>query len=618
MKLHSETREREAKFEIDPTTSKIAVTDFKWNSFVPFADSDRKAITGAETLILPSCATRQEFIDQINESKFVHVSVRDDFFTVTDCRNLFSTHPGGIYKSAVVDKRVSVTKESNDEFTLSQYPDVESFTSSAKNIYVRGGEQNIETGFLSFGGTSTHTKLLQSNALSLSSDLVQDNNKVPLKVSYDDVTFVRAKQKEQFVELKKNGRIVYDTLLQDDSIRFSLIGANNGLFIESPCFSWINKHSTGENKDGLDISEAGFVLRAGSIFRQKQIQIVAPFPLDIKELLIKRVANDIYEISAIKKDETIVLCLRTVAVGLNTRFCISNFEQTVERFLLPVLRQTTSNASRDGFLVTSIRTPASNSFDVLSSPKIDLSVANSKLVCNGTTTDLDIAQSTNYLIVVEKETDLEIQVWNLDTQVAQTFTDEAVAYTHSVAMDGVITWKQNLILGAWCYGTTLADVDKAVQIIRSEAEGKPSYANLGPFNKSAGTFANYGATYTKQLLTVSGIQYNRQKLLFSPQVANILRTQREFVGTYSSVRKSYINRVDKAHLYCDGLDISGYNDSNLIALVDIGHKIRNPVWHKCSGKQAELYYIVIDNQTLRQRDFVKPHSEKWSVSIETE
>jgi hypothetical protein len=465
---------------------------------------------------------------------------------------------------------------------------------------------------------------LEANALLLGANLVQDNNKVPLEVSKTaGIQLFRAKEKQQVVELGKNGSVVLPALLQDDSVVLSLIGQNNGLFIQSPVISWINDHNQGLNQDALEVSESGFVLRAGTVYRKKHITDVAPFPSDTKAMLIKRVAANIWEVSAIKKNEAVVLCLRTVALGVNTRLCFSDSEQTVKQFLLPTVRKSTENASRDGFLTVAFRSPASNGYTIVNTPKFDVSVGNSYLVVNGVTTVL-VAQGTNYLLVIEKDADLEVTLINLDANTTLNFTQNSVAsFTHSVALDGIITWASGVVLGPYCMGDVLSNTDMAVQIVRAEVQGKPTYANLGPFNATTKTFANYNASYAEsvghgpQVLTVSGLTYTRQKLEFSPQVANILRTGREFVGTYSSKIKSYKDRIQKAHIYCDGLDVVGFNNSNLIALVDLKKGIENPVFHECRGKLAKLHYILIDSQTERERYFEKPTQSFWSLSVET-
>ena len=624
MKLHSETHLEEIDFVIDPHTRKIAVTDFEWKAHIPFSEKDSRAIAGAETLEIPKCESRQEFIAKLNQSEFVHVSVHDDFFTIQDCSAVFAEQPAGLYKSNTINKRVSLYKESNGEYSLRQYVDTKNFTGTARNMYLRGGMQNVENSFVSFSGTTSHAKLLEANALLLGSDLVSDNNKVPLEVSKTSgLKLFRAEEKEQVVELQKNGRVVLPALLQEDSVVLSLIGQNNGLFMKSPVISWVNDHNQGLNQDALEVSECGFVLRAGTVYREKHITVVAPFPSNTKALLIKRVAANIWEVSAIKKDESLVVCLRTVAIGANARLCFSDYEQTVKQFLLPTIRKCTENASRDGFLAASFRSPASNAYTVLSSPKFDLSVANSVLVVNGVTTSLAVAQGINYLLVLEKDSDLDISLLNLDASTTQTFTDAAPSYTHGTAMAGLITWASGLVLGPYCMGDVLSNTDMAVQIVRAEVQGKPTSVNLGAFSAAAKTFANYSASYAEsvgngpQVLTVSGLTYTRQKLEFSPQVANILRTGREFVGTYSSPIKSYKKRIRKAHIYCDGLDVAGFNNSNLIALVDIKKGIKNPVFHECRGKLARMHYVLIDSQTERERHFVKPPQAFWSLSVET-
>ena len=620
MKLHSETRLENIRFDLDPTTTQIAVTDFHWNSHVAFSDKDKKAITGPETLVLPKCESREEFISKLNESEFIHVSVHDDFFSVQDCSNIFAEAPEGLYKSSAVDKRVSVVKEVNASFTLKQFVDTKSFTSAARNIYIRGGLQSIANSFVSFSGTTSHTKLLQANSLLLGTDLVQDVNKVPLEVSRTSgITLVRAKLKESIVELENNGRVIMPALLLDDSVLLSLVGKNNGLFMQSPCISWINDYNQGNNADSLDVSESGFILRAGIVFRKKHITETSTFPVDTKELLIQRIAGNIYEIHAVKKDDTKVLCLRTVALGTNTRLCISDNKQSARKFLLPIIRKTTATASRDGFLAAALRSPASNDYTICTSPKIEATVVGAALKINTIGTGITITQGVNYLLIIEKDADLEVSLINLDANTTQTFADSGSSFSYSVTVNGVITWKAGIVLGPWCYGTTLTELDKAVQIVRAECEGQPSSVDLGAYDSTAKTFANYTASYNHkaEALTVSGINYFRQPLKFSHQVANILRTDRTFEGSVDCNMKSYSDRIQKAHVYADGLDIVGYNNTSLVALVDLKKGVDTPVFHRCSGKKVDFHYVLIDGQTNEERRFEKPDQTSWSLTVST-
>ena len=109
MRLHSESSKNHITFRLDPSTRKIGVSDFVLRSHLPFADEDYAA-DGPELLLLKKCENRKEFIREMNKSKFLHVSLHADVFSVQDCSGLLGESPAGIYKSELVDKRISIKK----------------------------------------------------------------------------------------------------------------------------------------------------------------------------------------------------------------------------------------------------------------------------------------------------------------------------------------------------------------------------------------------------------------------------------------------------------------------------------------------------------------------------
>lgn len=615
MRLHAETSKQEISFSLDPNTKQVGVSDFVLRNHLPYSDADSLAISGPESLILTECESREDFMNKLNQSKYINVSLHDERFVLQDTKGLLGAAPVGIYKSNVVDKMISLQKEANGEFTFKQLVDLDGFNSIAKNIQFRGG---VKSNTISFSGASTDSKIGQANALLLIANLVQNSNRVPFKKSKtDSIQLIRAKRDNEIVTLQQNGVVVYPVLEEGDFLDLSVIGQNNGLLMQMPTIAWVNEYLVGGHTDVMSLCEAGFTIRAASLFDSKHIEDIAAIPNDIKTFRIKRIAADKYEVFAIKKDAVEVLCFRTVALGANTRLVLANNQVNSKVFMLPDFVQTTTQGSRDGSLVLAFKSPQASTFGILTSPKIDATVTSGTLFVCGINTGLPVAANTDYILTVEKDSDLDVELYNVSSPGTVNFSQTGSSFTHSVAQNGLITFLSGLTLGPWCQSSSLSEIEKAVQIVTTEVNGSPTFANLGPFNAEAKTFASYSATFDANILTVSNVAYTRLPYQLSSQVAAVLRLPRDVTGDMSSLQKSYTKRVEKIHIYCNGLDVEGFNGSNLIGFLDVDEKIQFPVMHNCRGKKIHVHYCVVDSQTHKQRVGARPKNEIWSVTLAT-
>ena len=140
--------------------------------------------------------------------------------------------------------------------------------------------------------------------------------------------------------LEPGGRVLFDILSGIDEIKISMVGQNNGLLIQSPFFCFLNAVDKLSDEEIKNNCHCGFSLRAGFIYENVGMEIIAPIPVDIKTLSVKLVAGK-PEYRAIKKDDTEVLVLRGRQVTASSQFAICDNERTVQQFKCPVSQQNT-------------------------------------------------------------------------------------------------------------------------------------------------------------------------------------------------------------------------------------------------------------------------------------
>ena len=619
MKLIGSSEEENIELELYNIVNKIAVTNVTRRSHLDYADAEVYT-SGVENLKFTRCKDRNEFIANINKSKFLHLSIKDDYFQLVDTSQLLGTAPLGLYQA--VDKKVALVLK-NDEYRLQQFLDYDGFASGSQNVLFKGGSLSSWLGDIRLVGTTSNSVVGEGHSLLLGSDLVLSRNQYATKVSQEDGVVVRGSIASDEFSLKEDGLLYLPALAVNDSVLLNVIGKNNGFLMASCFVGFVEEFLLNKKMDLLDACSAGMIFRAFKLYKQKKIEVVAPIPVDVKTLRFERLANNKVEVTAIKKDDSETVVLRTAVLAATSRFVIADYEQVFPTLQLPVLEKRASFTDRNGSLVAAFKSPALDDYDILASPKFDVSVVSGSLVVSGVTTSISVAQATAYVLTIEKGADLTVELFNISAQTEASFINISAVYTYSVAQDGLVTWKSGIDLGAWALSPSLTEVEKAIQIVRADTENGPSGINLGSY--SDGSFENYSSTFVvtddDQVLTVSGSQYTRIPYNISSQVQNILRLDStEVTGSVNVQRKSYNQRESALLVYCEGADIEGYNDSNLLCKIDNPtehNDVRDPDFHKVvEGKKISLHCILIDAQTQGVFHKPLPEKENWSITLD--
>ena len=615
MRLLKTGTTRELVFDVPTTVKKVGIAQVKFDDHFSFADSGT-AVSGPETFTINRCETREQFVETFNiKSKYLHLYVEDEKFRLQDLSNKLAAAPEGIYENTSGTKYY-LKKQSNGEYSFRDSPSYV-WGSTSTNFVFRGGLRRDLTGSMALVGTATVNTMLQSKSLALGGDLAFDSNRYySSKTRGRLLSYWRSSQFHDVCTLEKNGRVVYPQLFPGDTVDISCVGINNGLLLRSPVFGFIPENLASMQQDIYGIADCAFNLRANEIYKQSHITVVTAIPIDTKTLRVTVEADLKPTFACIRKDGTVVNVFRG-PVLTNSRFFISDQQQVFPKFELGDFIQRAAETSREGDLVFAISTPALNSFNIMESPKIDLSVNSNVLICNGVNTGLAIAQGTVYTISVQKGSNLTVTTQTGNASVL-TSTEVAPAYSYTTALDGLVTWKSGIELGPFCYGV---GHERMYQIVRAELNGSDFSKNLAAYDTTDGTFGSYNATFTvaeSEILTVSGVAYTRLPYLISKQVSSIIRNKnREITGDFQATRRTYKKRVKGLNVYISGGDLTGYNDTSLAATLGSDMKIDETIYHKFTGSKLIATYTFLDAQNNYENGTLLPDDENWSVTIST-
>ena len=612
MKLYQSSVRKKLRLELNANTTEIAVNKVHWDIHYPYCDEELEAIRGPEELDLAECFDIEQFMTEINKSKFLHVSLVDGKFNVQDTSGLLGEEPLGIYSVPNEEKRLVLVKNGT-EYRLQDYPEYD-FANSSKVMFFRGGSTVDYLGDIRLSGTWTSSRFAETNSLLLGADTSTPDGRYHSAKSRGELANVdRGLLQNDVCYLAPEGRLSYPALLEGDSIVLSVVGKNNGLLLQSPFIGFVDPLQLKKKEDILRVCACGFVIRAFKVLENVGIEEVASIPNSIKALRFKKVASGKVEINAIKRNDAEVLCFRTPVLSATSQFVIADNQRTVESFEVPILFQKTVLANRDGCLVASFRTPNQSGFAIVVCPQFEVYVTSNVLHVNAVSTGLACTANKNYIITIERTADLQVELLEVGGSVVS-FTETDTIFGGSAAIDDDFTWMSGIEVGPWATSSEATDVDKMLQVIRAETEGSPNSSNLG--NYAAGAFGSFGATYADGVLSKGGVDYTRQPLLLSEQLQNVLRLNTEEVqGTKHSERKAYIERVAGLNVYGTGAHVVGYNGSELLAICNKNDEVQNEHFHSISGNFVDLTYEIVDAQTKLARSVVSHHKgEKWAVT----
>ena len=617
MKQHKTSSSATMKFQVHTDATEVAISQVFIDVKLPYSDLDNEAIYGVEDLAMPECNSIEDFLTNINKSKLINVSLQNGKFVVQDTTGVLGESAQEIYKSTVTDKKIVLIKDGNS-FSIRDFIDY-SFTTRSNTVFFRGGSTIDYLGNSHLSGTTTNSRLLQTQSLVLGSDTAtQTNRYTDSKTRGGLATSIRGRTSNGICSLDTNGRYRLPTLSTGDSVVLSVTGRNNGILMQSPFFGFVDALHVNMDEDILKTCSTGFVVRANRLFENVHIEELQNIPDDIKSLKFLKTSEGKVEIFAVKKNDSEILCFRTPVIAATSHFVIAEFQQSFTQFEVPIFFKTKLLQNRNGAFVAAFKTPGSAAvnFDICSSPKFEISAVNNLLHVNGVGTTLTVASATTYLIAIEKNDDLLVELYEAGSTVT-TFSQVAPSFTHVTALDGLISWKNEIELGPWAITPEILDTDKIIQVIRAELDGvELSSENLGAFTKSTGTFENFSATFKAGSLVKGATTYKRLPFKVSEQMQNILRIQNnEITEDVVGDQFAYETRVQALYIYSKG-GIEGYNSGNLICVTENKKNKFTLDFHKLAEHEFELYYEILDSQSgfLLSHDS-KVHN-KWSVTLQ--
>jgi len=138
MKLHKSSVSKFIDFFLNGDARELAVNKVEWNVHYPYCDEMEESVVGPEQLDLPECENIEEFIMEINKSKFINVSLVNGKFKVEDTSGFLRAEPAGIYSAGNAEKKMVLVKDGNEEFRLRDFVEYD-FTGGSKVLFFRGG-----------------------------------------------------------------------------------------------------------------------------------------------------------------------------------------------------------------------------------------------------------------------------------------------------------------------------------------------------------------------------------------------------------------------------------------------------------------------------------------------
>ena len=285
MKLYKTTQQNYIDFQLGVDSRQIAVANVTNYVHLPYCDKDANAISGPVQLQLPECKNKEEFISEINKNPLVHVDLINDKFRVTNSSELLGKAPAGIFKAKGIDKKMVLTKETNDEYRLRDFIDL-GFTNGNKCIFFRGGSTRSFLGNIHFTGTKTDSRLLQTQSMVAVTDLVTGNRFTTSKTFSGLANSYRCRSLNDVCTLSAGGRYCLPQLNAYDSIVLDVTGINNGMLLQSPFMGFLDPLHLERDDDLLTTCAAGLVFRANRVFENRKMEFVANIPDDVKSIRI--------------------------------------------------------------------------------------------------------------------------------------------------------------------------------------------------------------------------------------------------------------------------------------------------------------------------------------------
>ncbi len=574
--------------------TRIAVKNVRMQPSLPYCNEDERAITGAESFVLPRCETREDFVHAVSKCKLVDISLQEGYFSAQPRFN--ETGITGLYQNA---NKSLVLLNDNGSYSVQDYLDTGLL--NAQTICFGGGNFYSASRDFSISGQAAYTSVGESPALTIANDISISEKGIQI-FEKTEFQYRAAREKNDQIRFYKNGRVSAE-LLTENEIRVPV-----DQILELPFYGVAGDYILKSNTDNAqlkDLVRFGFAIRGGTAIQTRNLELIADMPLDTQELRFrKNTAGKIEVYSSTENVQTLVFRSLFPCEG---DFCVMA-DDTYMNMCTTVQKSDTTN--RDGSLVFAIQSIASDDYTIMTSPKFEISVVAGVLRVNGEDS-VTIPQQKVLIIAIEKDANLVIDLFNITDQTYVSSAATSVVWTDTTALSAPIVWKAAQVLGPWIQ-TSITQTDRAIQWVKAEILGSPATSVLGTY--ATPNFGS-GATLEGYVLTIAGETFTKVQIKLSSQMQKILRMRSPVTTQVTGDSPAYETRIDRVEIHAS--NIKGVNGTSLMCAIQPNTQQSDPVFHELTRDSVELTYRLIDNQGDGTTSTKLTANQKWSVMLVT-
>ena len=536
---------------------------------------------GSKNVHLPSCATKAEFIDKVNDSRILHI--RDDHgnWRVSPSEgeygesgqlvNVFESEHG-------VKKRLY---KSGANYILTDVADLDQIT--APMVHFEAAHTTGTNNYKSIGNSTGVSSIDSSPA-------VTGKN---MPILYPGVVAGK-KQAPQMDPAHSTGvhadtsslvsGDVFTTKQTLNAGRFiiPLWNANEGLMVNSQCFFQIrNRH------------KILFGFRMRILYKDvKFANVIADLPLECKELSIE-LSNNKVQVWGTTNGVKALHLQGTLTIPADSRLSVVAHADCS----VPTLwhQELINPPSGKASICLAWTSPSSDStYKILESGTTNLTVAANVLHVNNVNTGITVASATNYVLAASYDGPrveaTSIQLATGATLQYQSATDEASfqeTTTSSTTMLGV-NLGEDMSLGEFVWLFDNSDkLEKQILARVLSTTWSARDITLGPFDAGTNTFS-VGATLVDDKLTF-GTEYTRIAPTISSHVSRVLRCPTEVISSIVG-GAVFDSRVKHQRIHIFGPKVEGLKDDVIWEGKSVdGHvECKNITFHKFSYPGAAV------------------------------
>jgi len=521
--------------------------------------SEAKITLGNTTTVIPKTQNKEEFITQINNSNILNCT-DTGVWKISPVNGEYgvSGDPINVYESTDGIRR-RITKDGNN-YTLR---DVSNLNIEEPHVHILPGG-DVADGYKYLNGTFTKHILGETICVD-GSNIVLEHAKIAGKKQHisSDKNYSKRLSSNTTLSLVQNEFFVTKNAINSGRFVIPLWEQNEGLIVNSQCNFTIVKNDK--------VNQPLFSFRTRIDFQDvKHASIVNPLPVECKELSVE-LRNGKVEVWGLTAGNRQKLLQGDVTIPSDCRFCIHAVADCeIDAIFFQKLVDVQNDAAS---LCLAIETPASSTFNILTSDTTTLFVVTGQLIVNGVSTGIVLATNTQYVIscgYVSSEQKIDVSALTMSNSALQQYESSqaepnfSANYPH--ASDPVFM-QHGGKLGEviWTFQNN-SKLEKQILACVLASHWAPRVIDLGTPNP-AGVFSN-GGLFNKSddTFTHNTIVYNRIVPKISRELQHIFGCVEDIFGCGEIIgtKKPFDERIHSYDVKLVGSGIRNTRGENLL------------------------------------------------------